>query len=96
MAIEQTSRMQVACKVVDLRKLVPWRVNKFGPPEQPTAAEDLGSQLERRMLKEWLNQQKRGRGIEAKLKLYLREIEILTSINHVSHPQRYSVIIDGC
>ncbi|KAK5052160.1 hypothetical protein LTR84_002964 [Exophiala bonariae] len=82
MAVEQKSRLQVACKLVDLRKLVPWRVNRFGPPERPTAAKDLGSQSERRSLREWVNQQKRGKGVEAKMKLYLSKIEILTSINH--------------
>lgn len=95
MAVEQKSRLQLACKLVDLRRLVPWKVNRFGPPEQPAAANDLGSQSEKRSLREWVNQQKRGKGVEAKMKLYLSKIEILTSINHVSLLWYYSDVIDG-
>lgn len=84
MAIEQKARVQVACKMVDLRKLMPRRVNRFGHLEQPAAAEDVDSRVQMRKLKDWVNERKRERGVEEKLKLYLREVEILASINHVS------------
>ncbi|KIX09946.1 uncharacterized protein Z518_01027 [Rhinocladiella mackenziei CBS 650.93] len=66
MAIDQTSRVQVACKVVDLRKLMPKPPNYFGRPEQPGLAD----------------QRKKDEGLEEKVKTYFREFEILASIKH--------------
>ena len=84
MAIEQSARRQVACKTVDLRKLKPKMQNTFGRPEQPAAAEDVDSRAQLRKVKDWCNQQKRGKGLENKLKIYFREAEILASVSHVS------------
>ncbi|KAK5288095.1 hypothetical protein LTR43_007342 [Exophiala xenobiotica] len=81
MAIEQHARAQVACKIVDLRKLMGKPLN-FGPPDQPAAAEDVDSRAERRKVKAWGNQQKREGRLEDKLRLYFREVEILASISH--------------
>jgi hypothetical protein len=94
MAIEQQARVQVACKMVDLRKLMPRRVNRFGHPEQPAAAEDVDSRVQMRKLKDWGKERKRERGVEEKLKLYLREVEILASINHVSQLLWHDIIAD--
>lgn len=82
MAIEQWSRGQVACKVVDMRK----PESHFGRPEEPAAAEDVDSRVQMRKVKAWADQQKRQICMEDKLKLYLREVEILASISHVSYP----------
>ena len=84
MAIEQSARRQVACKLVDLRMLRPKMQNTFGRPEQPAAAENVDSRIQLRKVKDWGNQQRRGKGLEHKLKIYFREVEILASISHVS------------
>lgn len=83
MAVEQVTRSQLACKVVDLRKLMPKSPIQFGRPDQPAAAEDVDSRLQIRKVKAWADQQKRERGLEKKLQAYFREAEILASIRHV-------------
>lgn len=94
MAIEQRTRVQVACKMVDIRELIPRRVSIFGHPERPAPAEDVDSRFQMQKLKDWINERKRGRGVEEKLKLYFRKIEILASINHVSQPECHNAITD--
>ncbi|KIW27369.1 hypothetical protein, variant [Cladophialophora immunda] len=82
MAIEQMARRQVACKVVDLRKLGPRPSTQFGRPEQPATAEEVDSVAQRRKVKAWANQQKRGNALKRKICAYYREVEILASISH--------------
>lgn len=91
MAIEQSTRAQVACKVVDLRKLTPNLQNEFGRPEQPAAAEDVDNKVQARKVKAWADQKKREKGVAAKLKMYFREIDILATISHVSLSKTVSV-----
>ncbi|KIW20500.1 hypothetical protein PV08_01075 [Exophiala spinifera] len=81
MAIEQHARAQVACKVVDLRKMTGGAL-RHGSPERPVPAEAVDIRVQRRQIKAWADQQKRENCLEGKLKLYFREIEILTSISH--------------
>lgn len=83
MAVEQTARVQVACKVVDLRQLMPISRTQFGRLEQPAAAGDVDTRVQMRKLKAWIDQQKRENGLEKKLRQYYREIEILSTISHV-------------
>ena len=83
MAIEQGTRTQLACKLVDLRKLGPQSQAKTGRPEQPATAEKVDNRIQLRKVKEWVDQQKRYGSLEKKLKIYYREAEILASINHV-------------
>ncbi|EXJ72356.1 CAMK protein kinase [Cladophialophora psammophila CBS 110553] len=82
MAVEQMARRQVACKVVDLRKLVPRSQRQFGRPENPAAADEVDSRVQMRKIKAWANQQKRDNALERKLRAYYREVEILGSISH--------------
>ncbi|EXJ62638.1 CAMK protein kinase [Cladophialophora yegresii CBS 114405] len=82
MAIEQTNRYQVACKVVDLRVLVPGAQSKFGRADQPVAAEDIDNRAQVRKLKAWAIQQKRKDALERQLSKYYREVDILASISH--------------
>ncbi|KAL2426449.1 Serine/threonine-protein kinase Chk2 [Exophiala dermatitidis] len=82
MAIEQASRAQVACKLVDLRKLRPKPRNVFGRLEHPAPAEDVDSMAQLRKIKTWGNQKKRDQGVFTKLKMYFREINILASLRH--------------
>jgi hypothetical protein len=84
MAIEQSQRTQLACKVVDLRKLQPPSRMKFGRWERPAPAGDVDSRLQLFKVKSWGQKQKRDNQLEEKLKTCYREAEILASLNHVS------------
>ena len=82
MAVEQGARRQLACKVVDLRKLrltIP-----IGRLEYPASAEDVDNRVQIRKVKDWGNKQKNGNKLEDKLHVYAREVEILNSTSHVS------------
>ena len=86
MAIEQKTRSQLACKVVDLRKL---KSKTFiGRKEEPAPADDVDNRIQLRKVRDWGEKQKQGNRLEDKLKVYYREVEILASINHVSQAQR--------
>lgn len=74
----------MACKVIDLRKLTPTLKDQACQLEQPAPAEDVDNKVQACRVKAWGDQKKREIGIDAKLKMYLREIEILSTINHVS------------
>ena len=82
MAVEQGARRQLACKVVDLRKLR--ASTPIGRLEQPAAAEDVDDRVQMRKVKDWVDKQKKGNKLGDKLKVYAREFEILTSVSHVS------------
>ncbi|ETI23516.1 hypothetical protein G647_05318 [Cladophialophora carrionii CBS 160.54] len=82
MAIEQSTRHQVACKVVDLRVLMPGAQIKFGRADQPVAAEEIDNRTQVRKLKAWALQQKRKDALERQLSKYYREVDILASISH--------------
>ena len=89
MAIEQHTRKQIACKLIDLRRLAPRSTSFFGRPEQPEPADKVDTRVQQKKIKKWIFQKKREIGVEKKLKQYFREVEILASINHVS---RISII----
>jgi serine/threonine protein kinase len=82
MAVEQHTKHQVACKVVDFRQLMPGSP-LCKPPDLPAPAEDVDDRAQIRMVKAWGNQQKRKDGLNKQLNKYLREVEILASISHV-------------
>lgn len=82
MAIQQNTRCQLACKVVDLRRLKPKA--KIGRAEQPAAAGDIDNRVQIRKMKDLTDRCKREGKLEEKLKIYYREVEILASISHVS------------
>jgi hypothetical protein len=84
MAIEQFQRKQLACKIVDLRKLRPPNRVAFGRWEQPAAAENIDSGLQLAKIKSWGQKQKKDNRLEEKLKTCYREADILASLNHVS------------
>lgn len=84
MAIEQSQRRQLACKIVDLRKLRPPSRTKFGSWERPAPAKDVDSRMQLEKVKSWRWKQKTDDRVEDKLKTYYREAEILASLNHVS------------
>ncbi|KIV91597.1 hypothetical protein PV10_06116 [Exophiala mesophila] len=82
MAIEQHTRKQIACKLIDLRRLAPRSTSFFGRPEQPEPADKVDTRVQQKKIKKWINQKKREIGVEKKLKQYFREVEILASISH--------------
>lgn len=84
MAIEQSQRRQLACKIVDLRKLRPPSRMKFGRWERPAPAKDVDSRLQLEKVKSLDWKHKKDDRFEEKLKTYYREAEILASLNHVS------------
>ena len=57
MAVEQTARRQLACKVVDLRKLRPKTF--IGRRERPAAAEDVDDRFQMRKILDWAEKQKK-------------------------------------
>lgn len=80
MAVEQMTRTQLACKIVDLRKLRPSMT--FGRAEDPMPAASVDVNTQLRKVKEWSDKQKRENKFDEKLKTYYREAEILASIRH--------------
>jgi serine/threonine protein kinase len=80
MAVEQKSRVQLACKIVDLRPLQ--RRLRFGKPEEPLPAEDVNLKTQVRKVKVWSERQKPENQLDPKLRTYYREFEILSSIRH--------------
>ncbi|OAL22538.1 hypothetical protein AYO22_07096 [Fonsecaea multimorphosa] len=82
MAIDQMTRRQVACKVVDLRKLGSRSLIQFGRPEQPAPPDEVNSIAQKLKVKAWSNQLKRENALERKLCAYYREVEILASLSH--------------
>ena len=84
MAINETHRRQVACKVVDLRKLRT-RVKPIPiSEEEPAAAEDVDNRLQMRKLTVLEDEKKKEHLLEDKLAQWYREADILASISHVS------------
>jgi hypothetical protein len=86
MAIEQFQRKQLACKIVDLRKLQP-----------PNRMSNVNSRLQLVKVKSWDQKQKKDNRLEEKLKTYYREADILASLNHVSCSliQHSSSVVDS-
>lgn len=91
MAVEQSTRSQLACKVVDLRKLYP--KTRIGRHEYPAAAEDVDNRVQLRKVKDLATERKRDNKLDEKLRVYHREIDILASISHVSCPSSSSSVL---
>lgn len=84
MAIEQSRRVQLACKIVDLRKLRLPPQTRTGRLESPAAAEDVDSRVQMTKIKSWAETKQKERCLEQQLKACHREASILTSLDHVS------------
>lgn len=84
MAINESQRRQLACKVVDLRKLRPQTRCRIGRKEQPAQAEDVDNRVQLRKLAALADERKKEHLLEDKLAQWYREADILASINHVS------------
>ena len=84
MAINESQRLQLACKVVDLRKLRPQIRCKVGHYERPVQAEDVDNRVQLRKVVALADEKKKKHLLKDKLALWYREADILSSINHVS------------
>jgi hypothetical protein len=84
MAIEQSSRTQVACKIVDLRKLKSAPPGKVGGLERAAAANDADSRVEMAKIRPWAERKQKESRLEQHLRIYHREASILASLRHVS------------
>lgn len=83
MAIEQTTRTQLACKVVDLRR-IGRTSEQSGLRQQRQAHSDGYARGELRKVRIWADKQKRQIPLEKKFNSYVREFEILSSISHAN------------
>lgn len=85
MAIEQSKRRQLACKMVDLRKLRFPARPRIGRLETAAAADDVdnGAQLAR--IQSWAERKRKENRLEQELKVCHREATILASLSHVSN-----------
>lgn len=80
MAVEQTTRTQLACKIVDLRPLQ--QRMRFGKIEEPLPADGIDLSGQVRKVRMWGEKQKPENQLIEKLKTYYREAEILANIRH--------------
>jgi hypothetical protein len=96
MAVEHAKGTQLACKIVDLRKLRPSSGTTMGRWEYPAAAEDVDSRVQIVKVRSWGERKKKDTLLQDQLKIYHREANILASISHVSEhskPQRLIVVL---
>ena len=84
MAIEQSTRTQLACKIVDLRRLKSSPRTKIGRLEIAAAAEDVDSRVQMAKIKSWGERKQREAHLKQQLRIYHREATILASLSHVS------------
>jgi hypothetical protein len=82
MAVEQAARRQLACKVVDLRRLRPSIV--IGRRQRPAPADEVDTREQTKKIKDWIPKKNTADRLGDKLKTYAREVEILNTISHVS------------
>lgn len=96
MAINSSQRRQLACKIVDLRKLRPQTRARIGREEQHAQAEDVDNRVQLRKLAALADEKKRAHLLEDKLTRWYREVDILASINHVCVPSAFVVAAAHC
>lgn len=85
MAIEQSQRTQLACKIVDLRKLQTASDMRSGHWECPAPVEGGDRRLEHTTANSQGQKQAQHSRTEDRLTTCYREAEILASLNHVVH-----------
>jgi hypothetical protein len=84
MAIEQSRRTQVACKIIDLRKLKVAPRTKINKLESATAADDVDIRVQMAKIEPWAERKQKENRLEQQLRIYHREASILASLSHVS------------
>jgi hypothetical protein len=85
MAIEQPRRVQLACKIVDLRRLKLSPQTKIGRLETAAAAENVDSRVQMAKIRSWAQKKQKEGRLEQQVMVYHREAGILASLGHVSN-----------
>jgi serine/threonine protein kinase len=81
MAIEQSRQTQLACKVVDLRRLKA-SPRKLGWRESSRVVDDVDRQEQLDMIKLWSERKQKEARLEQELKVFHREASILATLCH--------------
>lgn len=84
MAIEKVKRSQLACKIINIRKIRA-STRRMGRLEQPASADDVNDRSQLRNLKSWGTRQAKVHALEERLKDIRREADILERLSHVRH-----------
>ena len=82
MAIEQSSKKQIACKIIDLRRFAPRPKVRFGPPPEPIPAANVNSAQQLVKMYDWGKRMKANSACSREVKKLLREASILAKVNH--------------
>lgn len=83
MAIEQSRRTQLACKIVDLRRLSVAPRIQTSRCETAAATEEVDSRAQMAKIKLWAERKQNEYHLEQQLKVYYREASILATLSHV-------------
>ncbi|KAF7513282.1 hypothetical protein GJ744_009703 [Endocarpon pusillum] len=82
MAIEQSRRTQLACKIVDLRRLGVAPRTQTSRCETAAATEEVDSRAQMAKIKLWAERKQNEYHLEQQLKAYYREASILATLSH--------------
>lgn len=84
MAIDQTQHIQLACKIVDLRRLRSPPQTKVGRLEGAVDDKQVDSRVQMVNIKSWGEKKEKANQLEQQLRVHHREATILASLSHVS------------
>jgi hypothetical protein len=84
MAIEQSRHAQLACKIVDLRRLKSSPQTTLGRSDSAAAAGAFSNRVQMANIKPWAERKHQENRFEQQLRVYHREASILASLSHVS------------
>lgn len=82
MAVERSSKTQLACKIVNLRRVTIKGRPKANAEERSTSVDKMDSSEQKQSIESWVERKKVAKIREDRLKLYRREAHILSQINH--------------
>lgn len=90
MAVSMEHRKQLACKIIDIGGLkkrldrIEWGKRTELRAPRPAAEVDVQEEIEK--VKYWAERRRETLGIESKLRVYKREVDILKDLHHVWVP----------
>ena len=83
MAIAQGKKSQLACKIINVRKIKA-SMRKIGRHEQPAPAEIVDQSSQLKKVRSWGARHSKAQYLEERLRLHRREAEILEGLFHVN------------
>lgn len=87
MAVSIKYRKQLACKIIDIgglkKRLYCIKLRKHTELRAPRPAAEVDVEEEMEKVKYWADRRRETLGIEAKLEIYQREVDILKDLDHV-------------